>query len=85
MKCLLASPEIGGIPSAPAAQAGITDANLKVQADFMAKSKYMQLWLDTSYGPTVGGAMNDAIIQVFGGAGSPESIPAAMIAAAGSQ
>ena len=77
--------EIGGIPSAPAAQAGITDANLKVQADFMAKSKYMQLWLDTSYGPTVGGAMNDAIIQVFGGAGSPESIPAAMIAAAGSQ
>ncbi len=77
--------EVGGIPAAPAAQAGITDTNLKVQADYMAKSKYMQLWLDTSYGPTVGGAMNDAIIQIFGGSGSPDAIPAAMIAAAGSQ
>ena len=73
--------EVGGIPSSPGAKAGITDPNLKVQADFMANSKYMQLWLDTSYGPTVGGAMNDAIIQLFAGAASPESIPEAMTAA----
>ena len=51
----------------------------------MGKSKYLQLWLDTSYGPTVGAAMNDAIIQLFAGNGAPEDIPAAMIAAAAAQ
>lgn len=74
--------EIGGIPSSPAAMSGITDPNLKVQAEYMGKSKYLQLWLDTSYGPTVGAAMNDAIIQLFAGNGAPEDIPAAMTAAA---
>lgn len=74
--------EVGGIPSSAGAQAGVTDPNLVTIAGYMAKSKYVQLWLDTSYGPTVGGSMNDAIIALFGGAGSPEDIPAAMTAAA---
>ncbi len=74
--------EVGGIPSAPAAHSGITDPNLQVQADYMGKSKYLQLWLDTSYGPTVGGAMNDAIIQLFAGNADPADIPAAMAEAA---
>jgi len=43
---------------------------------------YVQLWLDTSYGPTVGGAMNDAIGQVFAGQGDAQSIVDAMDAAA---
>jgi ABC-type glycerol-3-phosphate transport system substrate-binding protein len=73
---------VGGIPSAPAAQSGITDPNLIVQAEYMGKSKYLQLWLDTSYGPTVGGAMNDAIIQLFAGNADPADIPAAMATAA---
>lgn len=77
--------EVGGIPSAPAAQSGITDPNLQTIADYMGKSNYLQLWLDTAYGPTVGGAMNDAIVQLFAGSGSPEDIPAAMQAAAAQQ
>jgi raffinose/stachyose/melibiose transport system substrate-binding protein len=74
--------EVGGIPSAPAAQGAVTDPNLKVIAEYMGKSNYLQLWLDTSYGPTVGGQMNDAIIQLFAGSAAPADIPAAMIAAA---
>ncbi|PKQ18246.1 MAG: ABC transporter substrate-binding protein [Actinobacteria bacterium HGW-Actinobacteria-8] len=76
---------VGGIPSAPAAQSGITDPNLIVQADYMGESKYLQLWLDTSYGPTVGGAMNDAVIQLFAGNADPADIPAAMATAAAQQ
>jgi len=39
---------------------------------------YVQLWLDTAYGPTVGGAMNDAIANMFAGQASPEDIVNAM-------
>jgi len=77
--------EVGGIPSAPAAQSAVADPTLKTIADFMGKSNYLQLWLDTSYGPTVGGAMNDAIIQLFAGNAAPADIPAAMTAAAAQQ
>ena len=34
----------------------------------------MQLWLDTAFGPTVGGAMNDGIVNLFAGTGTPEDI-----------
>lgn len=77
--------EVGGIPASAGAQSGVTDPNLQTIAGYMAKAKYVQLWLDTSYGPTVGGAMNDAIIQLFAGNGTPDSIPAAMTTAAASQ
>ena len=77
--------EVGGIPSSPGAQSGVTDPNLQTIAGYMGKSSYVQLWLDTAYGPTVGGAMNDAIVQLFGGSGSLEDLPAAMAAAAASQ
>ena len=77
--------EVGGIPAAPAAQSGITDPTLKTIAGYLGKSNYVQQFLDTAYGPAVGAAMNDAIVQLFGGAGSPEDIPAAMTVAAASQ
>ena len=77
--------EIGGLPTAPAAQSAVTDPNLKTLATAMGKSNYLQLWLDTSYGPTVGAAMNDAIVKLFSGEGKPEDIPAAMQAAAAQQ
>ena len=34
----------------------------------------MQLWLDTAYGSTVGNAMNDAIVAIFAGTGTPEQV-----------
>ena len=74
---------VGGLPAAPAASSSVSDPNLKVLSDAMSGSNYVQLWLDTAYGPTVGGAMNDAVIQLFAGNADPADIPAAMTAAVG--
>ena len=38
----------------------------------------MQLWLDTAYGTTVGGAMNEGIVNLFGRRGTPEDIVTTM-------
>ena len=37
-------------------------------------ASYVQLWLDTAYGSTVGNAMNDAIVAIFAGTGTPEQV-----------
>ena len=63
-----------GIPVTPGAEAGLADVNLKQVLAGLQASSYVQLWLDTAYGPTVGGAMNEGIVNLFGGAGSPEDI-----------
>lgn len=67
--------EIGaGIPVTPGSEAGIADVNLQQVLAGLQSSSYVQLWLDTAYGPTVGGAMNEGIVSLFGGQGSPDSI-----------
>jgi raffinose/stachyose/melibiose transport system substrate-binding protein len=63
-----------GIPTVPAAQASLEDPNLKLVADGLAASSFVQLWLDTEYGTTVGNAMNEGIVNLFGGVGTPEDI-----------
>lgn len=67
--------EIGaGIPVTPGSEAGISDVNLQQVLAGLQGSSYVQLWLDTAYGPTVGGAMNEGIVNLFGGQGSPSAI-----------
>lgn len=67
--------EIGaGIPVTPGSEAGISDVNLLQVLEGLQASTYVQLWLDTAYGPTVGGAMNEGIVNLFGGQGSPTAI-----------
>jgi raffinose/stachyose/melibiose transport system substrate-binding protein len=63
-----------GIPTVPAAQASLEDPNLKLVADGLAASSFVQLWLDTEYGTTVGNAMNEGIVNLFGGVGTPEDV-----------
>ena len=63
-----------GIPTVAAAQSSLEDPNLKLVADGLAAASYVQLWLDTEYGTTVGNAMNEGIVNLFGGAGTPEDI-----------
>jgi raffinose/stachyose/melibiose transport system substrate-binding protein len=46
---------------------------------------YTQLWLDTTYGTNVGGAMNDAIVAIFAGTGSAQNVVDLMTAAAATQ
>ena len=57
-----------------AAQSSLEDPNLKLVADGLAAASYVQLWLDTEYGTTVGNAMNEGIVNLFGGVGTPEDI-----------
>ena len=70
-----------GLPVVPAAQDSITDPNLQMVLEGLNNASYVQLWLDTSYGPVVGGAMNEAIVNFFGGQGTPEGIVEAINAA----
>ena len=67
-----------GVPVTKGSEAGISDANLLQVLDGPHQATYVQLWLDTAYGPTVGGAMNDGIVALFGGSGSPEDIVKSM-------
>jgi raffinose/stachyose/melibiose transport system substrate-binding protein len=67
--------EIGaGVPVTPGSEAGIADPNLLQVLAGLQEASYVQLWLDTAYGPTVGGAMNEGIVALFGGQGSPADI-----------
>lgn len=63
-----------GIPTHKDAQGSITDPNLNLVQEGLANASFVQLWLDTSYGSVVGTAMNEAIVNMFGGQGTPEGI-----------
>lgn len=63
-----------GIPTVPSAMASLEDPNLKMVADGLAAASFVQLWLDTAFGTTVGNAMNEGIVNLFGGAGTPQDI-----------
>lgn len=63
-----------GIPTVPAAVGSIEDPNLAMVAEGLAASSFVQLWLDTAYGTTIGNAMNEGIVNLFGGAGTPQDI-----------
>jgi len=72
----------GEIPTVAGAEAGITDPVLKQIADGTVGASLVVTWLDTQYGPVIGQAMNDAIVALMFGDGTPESVPDAMNAAA---
>lgn len=63
-----------GIPTVPAATASLEDPNLARVAEGLANASFVQLWFDTALGTTVGNAMNEGIVNLFGGAGTPEDI-----------
>jgi raffinose/stachyose/melibiose transport system substrate-binding protein len=63
-----------GIPTVPAATASLEDPNLARVAEGLANASFVQLWFDTAFGTTVGNAMNEGIVNLFGGAGTPEDI-----------
>ncbi|MFU8875963.1 ABC transporter substrate-binding protein [Micromonospora sp. SL4-19] len=71
-----------GLPVTKGADAGVTDPALKSILEATSSATYVQLWLDTAYGSTVGNAMNDGIVAIFAGTGTPEKVVEAMKAAA---
>jgi len=74
-----------GLPVAAGAEAGVSDPNMKALLEGRNKATYVQLWLDTAYGPTIGGAMNDAIANMFAGQANAKDIVKAMNDAAATQ
>jgi raffinose/stachyose/melibiose transport system substrate-binding protein len=74
-----------GIPVTAGSEDSITDPNLQEVLKGEKAATYVQLWLDTTYGATVGGAMNDGIVNLFAGKGSAQDIVDAMQAAAATE
>lgn len=74
--------EVGGLPVAPGAASSVTNPNLQELAAVSGAAGYVQLWLDTTYGPNVGGAMNDGIVAIFAGTGDAQGVVDNMTAAA---
>ena len=71
--------EIGsGIPANPEAADALTDPNLQSIASGLAGSSYVQLWLDSALGPAFGNPLNQAIVNIFGGTGTPEDVVQAL-------
>lgn len=67
-----------GIPANPEAADALTDPNLKAIAAGLAGSSYVQLWLDSALGPAFGNPLNQAIVNIFGGTGTPEDVVQAL-------
>jgi raffinose/stachyose/melibiose transport system substrate-binding protein len=74
-----------GLPVAKGTESSVTDPNLATVLTGEKKASYVQLWLDTTYGATVGGAMNDGIVNLFAGKGTAQDIVKGMQAAAATE
>ncbi|WP_084038136.1 ABC transporter substrate-binding protein [Demequina sp. NBRC 110053] len=72
----------GILPVAPAAAEAVTNPVLVELSQVAGNAAYVQLWLDTSFGTNVGGAMNDGIVGIFAGTGDAQDVVDLMTAAA---
>lgn len=89
----IASPEVqkafaetgAGLPVTKGAETGVTDPNMKALMDNRNSATFVQLWLDVAYGNNIGGALNDAVANMFAGKGTGQDIVTAMTTAAAQQ
>ncbi len=71
-----------GLPTNPNAGDAVADPALAGLLEVRDSAPYVQLYFDTAFGQSVGGAMNDAIALMFAGQASPQDIVDATQAAA---
>jgi len=71
-----------GLPVTKGAASAVSDPAMASVLKATNDATYVQLWLDTAYGSTVGNAMNDKIVAIFAGTGTPEQVVEAMKLAA---
>ena len=76
---------VGGLPTNPNASSAVADPINQKIAAAASNAAYVQLWLDTDLGPNVGGALNDGIVAIFGGTGTPQGVVDNMTAAAATE
>jgi len=67
-----------GIPTHPEAAGGIEDPNLALIAEGLANSSFVQLWVDSALGPAFGNPLNQAVVNIFAGTGTPEDVVTAL-------
>ena len=63
-----------GLPTNPAATGAVSDPALAELIKVRDAAPYVQLYFDTAFGASVGGAMNDEIALLFAGKASPQDI-----------
>ena len=63
-----------GLPTNPAAGDSVSDPALAELLAVRDAAPYVQLYFDTAFGASVGGAMNDAVALMFAGEATPEDI-----------
>lgn len=71
-----------GLPTNPDAGDAVADPALAGLLEVRDSAPYVQLYFDTAFGQSVGGAMNDAIELMFAGQAGPQDIVDATQAAA---
>jgi len=63
-----------GLPTNPAAGSAVKDPALAQLLTVRDDAPYVQLYFDTAFGASVGGAMNDEIALLFAGEASPQDV-----------
>ena len=63
-----------GLPTNPAAGDSVSDPALAALLEVRDAAPYVQLYFDTAFGQSVGGAMNDEIALLFAGEATPDDI-----------
>ncbi len=63
-----------GLPTNPAAGGAVADPALAQLLAVRDEAPYVQLYFDTAFGASVGGAMNDEIALLFAGDASPQDV-----------
>jgi raffinose/stachyose/melibiose transport system substrate-binding protein len=63
-----------GLPTNPAATGAVKDPALAQLIKVRDSSPFIQLYFDTAFGASVGGAMNDAIALEFAGKATPKDV-----------
>jgi raffinose/stachyose/melibiose transport system substrate-binding protein len=63
-----------GLPTNPAASDSVTDPALAQLLAVRDAAPFVQLYFDTAFGASVGGAMNDAVALLFAGEATPQDI-----------
>jgi len=67
-----------GVPAHPGALEALTDPSLKQIGAGLAEASYVQLWLDSDLGPAFGTPLNQAVVNLMAGTGTPEDIVKAL-------
>jgi len=74
-----------GLPTIPAAADAVSDPVLADLLEVRDDAPFVQLYFDTAFGESIGGAMNDEIALMFAGKATPQDIVDAMQQAADDQ